>query len=712
MGQPEISRATQEPRPLYAITACVILALIVIAYANHFSNGFHFDDSHTIVDNLFIRNITNIPRFFTDARTFSSLPTGQAYRPLVSTSFAVDYCLGGGLNPFFFHLSTFIWFIIQGILMIFLYKKIGETCTGELFSGFVRVTALLTTGLYCLHPAGAETINYICARSDSLSTLAVVAAFVIYQYGSGVKRYVLCLVPIAIGTLCKPTAVMFAPLFFGYLLIIENRSWRNAAFRSLPILLACAAFFYMATQPAVSEHFFRSLFQPFHLTADTDQKATDSPGNGRVYGFLDFLTPPAASSVGSPRILYMATQPAVAAHYVRSLFLPFWLSADTDWEVVGSLDDIRVFLGLIFVAVLLRIALVAMDEPGNRPIAFGVFWFFVALIPTSVVPLTEVTNDHRMFFPYVGLVLAVVWAVHRFWENRNLPRIALVIIWAIILPLCAYGVHVRNAVWKNEGTLWEDTCAKSPKNGRAQMNLGLVYMAEGRFDRARELFQRALERLPSYSTLQINLGILEAACGNHGKAETFFRNALSLSPDQPAPFTFYAQFLIARGRYQEAVPLLERAVAISPAYTVAREMLLQCRAATGSATAFMNLAKETLALCPDDPRLQEQAGRTASAAAASLFLNQSLTCFREGRFESCIKAANEALRYDPELAEAWNNLCAANNSIGQYEQGLRAGERAVELRPDFTLARNNLAWSRQQIASQSHISPTGATESH
>src|SRR5256885_16122730 len=84
--------------------------IILGAYSNHFQNSFHFDDAHAIVNNAAIQSLKNIPRFFTDARTFSSLPSNQSYRPLVSTLLAINYQLGGG-NPFWFHLSIFALFL-------------------------------------------------------------------------------------------------------------------------------------------------------------------------------------------------------------------------------------------------------------------------------------------------------------------------------------------------------------------------------------------------------------------------------------------------------------------------------------------------------------------------------------------------------------------------------------------------------------------------
>jgi protein O-mannosyl-transferase len=44
-----------------------VAALLAIAYSNHFRNGFHFDDSHSIEDNTYVRELKYIPRYFTDA---------------------------------------------------------------------------------------------------------------------------------------------------------------------------------------------------------------------------------------------------------------------------------------------------------------------------------------------------------------------------------------------------------------------------------------------------------------------------------------------------------------------------------------------------------------------------------------------------------------------------------------------------------------------
>src|SRR5260370_1742620 len=109
------AKVTRE-RALAGLGGALLLVILLAVYANHFHNSFHFDDAHTIVTNAAIRELRNIPLFFRDATTFSSLPSNQSYRPLVSTLFAIEYWLGASpartrLNPFWFHLSIFALFI-------------------------------------------------------------------------------------------------------------------------------------------------------------------------------------------------------------------------------------------------------------------------------------------------------------------------------------------------------------------------------------------------------------------------------------------------------------------------------------------------------------------------------------------------------------------------------------------------------------------------
>jgi protein O-mannosyl-transferase len=360
---------------------------LLAAYANHFHNSFHFDDFHTIPQNPAIRSLGNIPRFFADGRTFSVLPAHYSYRPLVSASLSLDYWLAKGLDPFWYHTSTFVWYVVQLLLMYPLFLKIMDrTISGP----ENRYVALFAVACYGLHPVNAETVNYVIQRGDVYSTLGAIAGLVIYCYWPRGWRFGVYLLPVILGALAKQSTLVFPALLFIYWLLFEQNpegsasgdefTWprlRRAATACLPAGAVCAALAILET----------------------------------------IMTPRTFVSGATSRVHYWLTQPIVALHYFKCFFLPTELSADTDRPLVANVFSEASVIGLVLLAVLLAASWRALRIRELRPAAFGLLWFLIALLPTSLIPLAEPENDHRMFFPFVGLVLAVTWAIRIFLEK-------------------------------------------------------------------------------------------------------------------------------------------------------------------------------------------------------------------------------------------------------------------------------------------------------
>jgi protein O-mannosyl-transferase len=672
-------------RKLYLVCGLILFIVVVAVYSNHFGNGFHFDDTHTIVNNIYIRDLGNIPLFFKDGSTFSSLPSNQTYRPLLSASLALDYRLGGG-DVFFFHLSTFILFLAQGFLMFLLYRRIfGFHPAGS----YAAMAAFFSVAWYMLHPANAETINYIIARSDSITALLVVASFVIYIFSGSGRKWHLYLIPMSLGILVKPSACMFAPLLFVYALFFEENVSLTEALKkgsrpklvsalkkSAPAFLVAAALFLLVR-----------LMEP----------ATWSPG-------------------GQSWFNYVITQPYVALHYFITFFLPFNLSADTDLRALPGVMDGRFITGALFVAAALFAAVIASRDQKTRPVSFGILWFFICLVPTSLIPLAEVMNDHRTFMPYIGLAMAVCWSGYIMVEKyRSLflsGRIyygAITAVSIIILSAYAYGTHERNKVWLNEETLWLDVSEKSPKNGRGLMNYGLALMSRGDFAGAETQFRKALEFTPKYSYLHVNMAIVRDAVGATAEAETFFRNAISLGPGYPECYFFYARFLKKHGRSGEAVANLQKALELAPGHMDARYMLMSLYSETRDPVRLQEQAEEVLRISPGDRQAAQylaalkegklQPGAAAASGAGKTpeqLLDLSLKYYQEKQFRKSIEAASKALKLRPGYSAAYNNICAAYNELKQWDKAIAAGEKAVKFDPGSQLAKNNLLWAKKQ----------------
>jgi Flp pilus assembly protein TadD len=610
------------------LSAALLLATLLVTYANHFHNSFHFDDAHTIENNASIRELRNIPLFFCDATTFSSLPSNQSYRPLVSTLVAVDYKLAGGLQPFWFHSSIFALFVALTLLLAFVVYRLIDNLW----------VALGAAALYGLHPANADTVNYIIASSEVISTLGVIASFAAYFAFPQLRRYYLYVLPAAIAILAKPTAAIFPVLFVVYWLLFEQNKTRLIETRLQRI---------------------GEIIVPFAICA-------------AMLLFVQHMTPHGWVAGASSARSYVLTQPYVALLYLKTFFWPTSLSADYDLNPFTTTNDSRFWAGVAFAVVLVTISILAVRSKKTGVIGFGLLWFLIALLPTSLFPLAEVMNDHRTFLPYIGLVIAMAGAaallVAFLDPKRSGTKMAVTC--AVVLFLCASAsaTFQRNAVWKTEETLWRDVVLKSPRNGRGLMNYGLTLMAKGDYAGALDYFHRAEPLTPHYSVLMINLAIAEEATKESSKAEQHFKEALRLAPSSPDSYTYYARYLLAHSRTDEARGLLQSALELSPTELTARDLLAQ---ADGQA--------------PNQPAPQ----------TPEYYLDLSLQFYGEERYVESIVACRRALDLRPGYTKAWNNICAANNKLGRYDEAAAACEQALRYKPDFELARNNLQYAHQ-----------------
>jgi tetratricopeptide (TPR) repeat protein len=651
--------------------------LILAAYSNSVHNAFHFDDAHVIVDNLFIRSLANIPRFFTDAQTFSALQQNANYRPVVSLSLAWDYWLAGGLDPFWFHVTQLTLLVATGVMLFLLYRALFESTGAGHWS---RWAALFAAALFCVHTANTQTANYISARSELLSGLGVLGGFLVYIHRPEWRRYYLYLIPVILGALAKTPAVMFAPLLLAYVLLIERQ-------------LSLGDLFTRRAWPKVRGALLS--VAPVFLFG------------GLLYAFVEGMNPPGQSYGGAGRMQYLATQAWVWVRYVRLFFVPTGLTADSDLRGITSWTDPRLAAGLLLLAASLVALWRASRSCELRPVAFGIAWFWIALIPSSsVFPLAEMTNDHRVFFPFMGLTAAVVCWVCIEVRRAKLPtamRQRLPVIAAAtalaVLGIHAFATHQRNRVWLNEETLWEDVVAKSPNNGRGLMNYGLAQMQLGRLPKARDYFMRAYALTPNYAVLHVNIAIVTNALGDSAKAEEWFQKALSTSPTYAAGRRFYANWLAQHGRAGEAVAQLEQALELSAADVEVRHSLLELYAAAGDTTKMRSLARQTLQLDRSDAlALEYSTGLSSTQPGTSAeWFQRGLDHTNAGRHAQAVAAYRIALAKDSTNADAWNNSGWSLGKLGFLQQSVSALEHAIRLRPDYTLARNNLAWAKAQI---------------
>jgi tetratricopeptide (TPR) repeat protein len=661
----------------FQATAALCLALLLAAYSNFFKNAFQFDDSHIVENNLFIRSLANVPGFFTDARTYTALKQNQAYRPLVATTLAVDYRLAGGLSPTVFHASQLFQLALLGVAIWFFFRRVLDFEGPRAESPYL---ALFGATLFSVHTLNTETMNLMHVRSEILSALGIVGAFLVYLGAPRLRRMHLYLVPMVIGALAKTPAVVFGPLLFAWEFLRfrddepEGRHggrFRQALAASWPSLVAGIV----------------------------------------VFWFVEgFMASPSIDYGGRERLPYALTQVWLWLHYLRLFALPVGLTADTDLVLIRAWNDTRVVAGALAILGLAVTGWRCARRRDTWPVAFGLAWFGIGLLPaSSVIPLAEPTNDHRPFLAFIGLTLALLAAV-RLLRPRTAHRPAVIV--AILIAMAvlagnAWGTWVRNRAWRTHESLWEDVTKKSPANGRAWMNYGAALMARGELVRASECYERAALLTPNYWMLEINRGIVKGSLGDARAAEKHFLRAIDLKPGEPDSHFFFARWLSGVGRGPEAVQHLETALRLSPGAANVRSALLDLRAASGDAAGTAALARGILEVEPGDARARALAdGRNpyrVPGASADTLLKTGMTLGTKREFAHSAEVYRAVLEIEPDNADALNNLGWTLGELGFFAQAVPVLEKAVALRPDFALARNNLAWARGRMTPQASV---------
>jgi tetratricopeptide (TPR) repeat protein len=151
------------------------------------------------------------------------------------------------------------------------------------------------------------------------------------------------------------------------------------------------------------------------------------------------------------------------------------------------------------------------------------------------------------------------------------------------------------------------------------------------------------------------------------------RQALKLRPDSEIAYNNLGAAFAGLQQWDLAIESEHKALGIKPDFA---------------------LAKNNLALYS-----HEKAGKTLTPEAnrtAEDWLNASLNDNRGGQYEKSIEDAQQALRLQPDYAEAYNNISASCASMHRWDEAISAARTAVRLKPDFQLAKNNLAWAMSQ----------------
>ncbi len=584
-----------------------LAALAFLVYANALSNGFVSDDNFQLLNNPLVVDYHRIPDVFSKhIWAFAGQELTNYYRPVqIVIYMALYYAVG--FDAFTFHLVMVLIHMINTVLVF----GLGERLLGN------RRAALFAGALFAVHPIHTEAVVWVAVLPDALLTGVVVGAIWLFAREDGHPSTGQIAVHSALymlALLTKETGAMLLPLLVGYEILYLRRDilalWKN-------------------------KFLYGSLFAVFGVYMALRYRALGgfAPAQGNYHN----LQP------GE----YFFSIVVLVGEYIGKLFLPTGLNYYHLFEPTRG-----VTLGFLFALVTLigLIAAIPVLRSKSPLISFGIFWVLVPLAP--VMNLTgvgeNVFTERYLYLPSVGFVwiagLAWEYCVQRWREPAWGAGI-------LLLGAASYMVVVRNPEWHDDIRLFTISSQQSPKSGTLIGNLGWFHYQRGEYDRAIELYKRAIGIQPNTALFYNNMGNAYGLKGQRQEALDAIRKALALKPNYPEAHMNLGLALEAVGDSQNAKTEHEKALALKPNYVDAM-----------TALALLKMKDKDM--------------------AGAIALLQKATATR------------------PEFTEAHINLGVAYNDTGRYAEGAEAFKKAIEVGgkyPNIYVAHYNLGVSYSNL---------------
>ena len=609
----------------------VLVCLPLLVYLNSLQNPFHYDDLHSIVENPHIRELRNIPAFFVDPTLFSAESGNAMYRPLLLSSFALNYAISGH-QVWSYHLGS----ILLHLGCVLLVWEIGRMLLG---SDAAAGTAALVFGL---HPINTEPLNYISSRSEVLAGLFLLLGLWAFlrrrESGGGLMWLAVAFVA---GLLSKSIVIVFPALLLGYDLIVDHPQQRKDV--KLYGVLGGMSLLYL----------------------------------GMVWKFLKKATVEEPVRGYSEQIW---TQVKAFVFYVKLLLWPAGLNVDHQFLISDTFFDPFAASALAFLVSLVGLGLYHWKR---HPLPlFLLAWLLLVLAPSSLIPLNVLVNEHRLYVPsaafalMVGYLFKLLEAKGGSWRRAGGAL--------VLVSLLGYaGVTVkRNRVWADVYSLWGDAAAKAPLMARPFIFLGDAYDRDGRKMEAMRAFERVIQRDPAFTPAYAKLGKLYLGQGRYGDAEEMLRKGLEKEPGDADLWTSLGEVHRDQGRWRECLKAYLEAVRFGEEDDALHNNLGNAYQMTGKPQEALVHHLRALEINPGDARTWLNIGN-AHLMMGEYQESIGNAHLMEEAYQESRSAYLKAIELDSLFAGAWMNLGILHEKLGQMSAALEAYERGVRIDPGY-----------------------------
>ncbi len=340
---------------------------------------------------------------------------------------------------------------------------------------------------------------------------------------------------------------------------------------------------------------------------------------------------------------------------------------------LGSLSRSRALLEAGFLVAVSALALRAGRT--LPPLAVGWLWFLGTLVPTlGLVPAgSQARADRYTYVPLVGLAIALAFSAAELAAGRHRVARALGALGAAGVAALAGAAWLQVRHWRSSESLFERNLAVEPESAVGHHGLALVRIDQDRLEEAEPHLRETFRLRPDLGRepllrLHLVVGSRAAQRGDAAAAIARYESAVALDPDDADANGMLGAALVREGESARARPHLERSIASGAAPAVAHAAQAFVLAGSGRAADAVREGRLALRKNPD---LAFAANNLAWILATS-----SDPELRDPG-EALRLAESAARRADPPDADLLDTLAAAQAAAGRFDAAIATAELAV-----------------------------------
>ena len=495
----------------------------------------NFDDQGYVVQNVYVNNGLTTDGFLWAFRSSNDL----YWHPLTWLSHMLDVDLFGLTAGRHLLVNVFIHLLNTIGLFVILLRM-----TGTLWrSAFVAA-------LFAIHPLNVESVAWIAARKNLLSTLfcfLTVGCYLTYCKRTTLSSYFLVIAVFALGLMAKPMLITlpFVLLLFDFWPLDRYASDKQERWNGLGRLNSSGLISIVAEKI------------PLVLVAGLSLIISIISVSGNT---TSFDTVPLSLRAGNAAVSYL--------HYLFKFLWPLDLAAfypfPTElpfWKTAGAF--------LILLAATLAVIRLAKKKPY---LFVGWFWYLGTLVPVIGIiqaGLWPSMADRWTYIPLIGIYIILVWGTGDLLSNLKAATPILAALTAAMLCILTVISWLQVKHWKGSTALFEHAIAVTGPNTTSLNNLGNAYLSQGRTEDAIKHFTAAIELNPQHARALNNLGVAWTRKGEQAAAIECYRQALRVLPSYAEAHNNLGAALRSQGKYAAAIAHYARALQLKPGYAAA-----------------------------------------------------------------------------------------------------------------------------------------------